>query len=505
MAELDVIKDDIEFDQGTADIALVRKAYANYEAHMDRADAVSEELVKKENFADIAENVAEKRAEHRAALEAHEGAMPDGIRTHVANIVERSREAQVQVLEKVENPVARARIEDNIQRHQAHYLEARDRWQEARDEIRLKSVYEEHGGIPRDEVDKLRAGTLQRIDEIKERRERHHAEIKERFEEERIEHEKEEIKMRAKLQDAGFESEDEALEAYEASNDGDRAKLRAFFGVSEQEANAHLNEVKALRAEHGDEWQVRMRERKMEEAREFEREFDREFEARMDDEKRFDREFEMRMEDGREFEREFDGDFDRFEEFIPEFEGRPMFDGEGFDFDRGPRPDMMPMFDGDRPEFEEGEHEDRPHIEHRPEFEDRPHFDGPPEFEEHPQGEGFRFEPGDRPEFDRHDDEDGFRPEFGEGSEMNGRIPHEDAGDVREDERLHEIQEVYRRDTELRPGDVLTAPPAFDDHDRFTDEGPRHEIGDVAPQIEPQGGPVGESHQGGPPPFQPQP
>lgn len=274
LAELDVIKEKIEFNEIRPDAELMKKAYARYESHMEKADDVAGVLEEREDFGEIAERIAKKRAEHRAALEEHGEVMPEELKVRVQSMIERAQVRQESILEMVENPVARARIQENVEAHKARFLEHREDFLEKKDEVRLRAIEAGFEGIPPEEREKMVAEKIKHFNAVKEKRAEHHAELKLQFETEKAEFLEREAKMKSKMKEAGFTDEEEATEAYEASSEEDRAKLRAFFGVSEEEAKMRLNEVKEMRAEHGDEWQERLREKKKVEADRFERDFE---------------------------------------------------------------------------------------------------------------------------------------------------------------------------------------------------------------------------------------
>jgi hypothetical protein len=434
MAELDHLKEHVVFTEGATTEHLER-AFERYEDNMqDAEDSLDKFDANSTRLPEVAEHIAEKRAEHKAAFEEHREVLPERMHARVEEQIKRAEERKAKVLEHVDNPVARAQIEERIAERTQKYVERREEWLDYNHDARKRVEEARFNDVQSpEELEALKLEIEGRFEAIKEKRKEHFELINQKAVEERERIEEERREDDRRLDAAGFDSEEEAIEAYEALDEDGRAKMRDFFGVDKSDADAKIKEVKELRAEHGDEWKNRLeerhrmeRERGMEEMREeldFEaEEFDRFDEAMKE-------EMLLRMKDEGFDPREDVGSIRREDD-------ASMRDDDGSD--RGLRPDDAMLEDLMRSQPIDP-------ITHEP-------LDFPPG--EHPS----MMDPDDsvRLDFRRPDRRDGIVDDPGSFIEDRMR----ESTDSRDSVKEREMRDVYIRDgLDLQPGEVLSQPP----------------------------------------------
>ncbi len=435
MAELDHLKEHVVFNEG-ATTKHLETAFERYEEHMQNAeDALGEFDQGSEELPEMAERIAEKRAEHRAAFEEHREVLPEQIHARVDEQIKRAEEHQERVLERVHNPVVRAQIEERIVEHTRDYVERREEWLDFHDEARLRieeAKFRDEVRTP-EELETAKEEIEERFEEIKEKRRAHFEAMQREVEEDRVRIEEERREDERRLDEAGFDSEEEAIEAYEALDEEGRAKMRDFFGVDKADADATIREVRELREEHGDEWKQRLEERhRMDREEDFEhlrRDLDlEEEELEMMDERLRD-ELLRAERDGFDPRERFDEEFGIPEPF--RLEGDDRSDGVRMEDHNSVRPvEFVPDY-SPRVELSPAERSQKVR-----EYGERTRID-------------FR-----QPEMRAEDTERERREDL----DFDGRVPMDEL------DREREMRDVYLRDDlDLRPGEVLSQPLPRDD------------------------------------------
>lgn len=342
LAELDVLKAQVEFDGDSEDVVsdeTLTRAYERYEHRMQEVDSSLARVKATEELPALIERVVQKQAEHKAAFSEHAAVMPEDVRIHIEARVQHMEQRQQEMIERIENPVAKARVLENITKHQELYAERRQLWLDTQTEARRAA--EEARALQEtspEQVEEVQARIEERFRDLEQRREAQFEQMRQEREVEKRTRQVEAEQEQEKLEAAGFESREEAIEAYEALDETGREKMRTFFGVEEEDADRVLNEIRDLRSEHGEAWKARLEERNRMDEERIRREMEKAFER---DAQEFDEERALEREDFKRLRGEFEsGARDR----MPEgFEAPPSFDERSFDAREGIPVDRRPI------------------------------------------------------------------------------------------------------------------------------------------------------------------